>query len=253
MKEIIKHYRDTNLFQSQNDHDFFHRVFNNGNLDKYLDRLKAIDALDHDNVLDAGCGYGQWSFALSQLNKNICSFDIESHRIKIANEIKNKSQCNNISFTASDNPLHEYKCNYFDFIFSYGVIQCTDYIKTLEHYFKLLKPGGKLYFTGADLGWFLYYIIDTHNDTKDYSTRDWGIDTLDNTINYFSDNLFNEGSNVITPYKTIDETLNRIGFSNILKGPDGSIKINKDINIESFFPFQKYGKTAIYEVLCSKP
>ena len=38
---------------------------------------------------DHGCGFGQWSFALSELNKNILSYDIDESRIKTANRIKN--------------------------------------------------------------------------------------------------------------------------------------------------------------------
>ena len=46
-----------------NDKLFIQRVFSKG-LDSYINRLEAIGFTKKSKVLDAGCGYGQWSIAL---------------------------------------------------------------------------------------------------------------------------------------------------------------------------------------------
>ena len=253
MKKILKEFNDKTLFETQNDFDFFHRVFNDGDLSKYQNRLKAIGAYDLENVLDSGCGFGQWSFALSSMNKKITSYDVAEDRIKIANDIKYKLKNNNINFINTKNPNSIFKDNQFDFIFSYGVVQCTPYKEKLSQYYRMLKPGGKLYFSAADIGWFIYYAIDGHNDTEGYSTREWGIDTLVNSLNYHESGEFKEGSNTIIPYKSITTVLEKIGFNSIKLGEDGSINLDNSVTTERFFPFKKYNEIAIYEVLCSKP
>ena len=53
-----------------NDSLFVERIFHGG-IEKYLRRLNAIELKNFDNVLDAGCGFGQWSIALSQTNGTV--------------------------------------------------------------------------------------------------------------------------------------------------------------------------------------
>ena len=58
------------IFLNDNDFSFFKRVWSQ-DLNIYKDRLSAIDFNQKNNVLDAGCGFGQWSLQLSILNNNI--------------------------------------------------------------------------------------------------------------------------------------------------------------------------------------
>ena len=251
LKKIISKLNSIKEFKTQNDFEFFERVYNNGDLRKYINRLNAIGFSDLENVLDHGCGFGQWSFSLSELNKNITGYDIGKDRINIANKIKNKIDNENIFFTSKidyDNPKLLGK---YDAIFSYGVLQCLDYKEMLKSYYNLLKPKGRLYFTAADIGWFLYYIIDGHNDTKNYSTREWGIKALVNSLNYFQKGYYLEGENICIPYNNIKLDLEQVGFKIIEMGPDGSINFTKT-KCEQFFPFEKYDNVAVYEVLCEK-
>ena len=51
-----------------NDAAFLSRVYQTG-LTKYQERLRAISFYGLRHVLDAGCGFGQWTLSLSGLNE----------------------------------------------------------------------------------------------------------------------------------------------------------------------------------------
>ena len=74
-KTVSKH------FSSDSEKSFFQRIYSDGII-KYKRRLQAIGFSGEEMVLDAGCGYGQWSLALSELNKNVESLDFSKKRIK---------------------------------------------------------------------------------------------------------------------------------------------------------------------------
>ena len=61
-------------FNSVSDFDFFNRVYGSDNSD-YLVRIKMIGFEKMNKVLDYGCGYGQWSIALSSNNNQVFSVD----------------------------------------------------------------------------------------------------------------------------------------------------------------------------------
>ena len=238
-------------FEAEKDFQFFGRNYGDGDLSKYILRLKNIGFSGFEHVFDHGCGYGQWSFALAELNNNVFSYDIDESRILMAKKIKKIEKKLNINFSNKINYDDPKLLNKFDGIFSYGVLQCLDYKKMLNNYYRFLKPGGKLYFTGADLGWFIYCIIDTHNDTIDHSTREWGINAIKNSLQYESDGTFDSKHNVIMPYKKIQLILKSSGFKIIKIGQDGSTNFHSTKS-ECFFAFKKYGNIAFYEVLCEK-
>ncbi len=78
----------------QNDQRFLQRIYSEG-IDKYKDRLRAISFVGHERVLDAGCGYGQWSLALAELNQTVSACDMSSLRVDfLSNLVKNLSVSN---------------------------------------------------------------------------------------------------------------------------------------------------------------
>lgn len=252
LKESIKLFNDIKYFETHNDLEFFKRIYNKGDLKKYVDRLQAVGFCNKKLILDHGCGYGQWSFALSEINEYVESYDISENRISIANRLKELISNKSVEFKSTIDYNDSRNFEKYDGIFSYGVLQCVDYREMLKNYYKFLKPGGRLYFTAADLGWFLYYIIDGHNDTIDFSTRDWGIRAIENTISYNSSGNFIEGENICIPYSSIVSELELLGFKLINIGPDGSTCLDEKLTTERFFPFEKYNYKAVYEVLCEK-
>ena len=69
-----------------NDQLFIRRIYDEG-IDKYIERLQAIGFTEHSHVLDAGCGYGQWSLAMAEMNKEVSACDISQLRIDFLGDL----------------------------------------------------------------------------------------------------------------------------------------------------------------------
>ena len=125
----------------------------------FKSRLKSIKFVNKKKVLDAGCGFGQWSFALDQNNYRVIGIDYNKIRIKIANKIKKKNYLKNLSFVQGSLEHLPFKNETFDAIFSYSVIYHTNYKRSILEMKRVLKNNGKLYINFNCLGWFFYMIV----------------------------------------------------------------------------------------------
>ena len=128
-------------------------------LDYYNYRLKVINFIGYNHVLDAGCGFGQYSFILSQHNKKVSAIDLNRNYIEIARSISKLFNSENISFNQGD--LHKINANSqkFDAIFCYGVLMYTKENEVLKEFSRILKPGGQLYICSDGPGLPFYKII----------------------------------------------------------------------------------------------
>ncbi|HEY0085340.1 MAG TPA: class I SAM-dependent methyltransferase, partial [Allosphingosinicella sp.] len=63
------------------DRDFFLRVWAT-DPEVYRARLDAIGFAGLGNVLDAGCGFGQWSLPLAAANRHVTAVDVSAIRIR---------------------------------------------------------------------------------------------------------------------------------------------------------------------------
>src|SRR6266487_4666338 len=68
-------------FLTDFDLDFYRRVWAT-DLDIYRRRLKMIQFVGLDKVLDAGCGNGQWTLCLCESNKYVFGIDVSDTRVK---------------------------------------------------------------------------------------------------------------------------------------------------------------------------
>jgi SAM-dependent methyltransferase len=120
----------------------------------YLKRLKLIGFQDMAEVLDCGCGIGQWTFALSLLNEHVCACDISSERLLLAYRLAEKNGAPNIEYRWADMSSLPYKDNRFDAIFCCGSLMFADVKKSMAEFARVLKPGGRCYVCVNDLGWY---------------------------------------------------------------------------------------------------
>ncbi|RAP34049.1 hypothetical protein DID75_00295 [Candidatus Marinamargulisbacteria bacterium SCGC AG-410-N11] len=237
----------------QRDKEFFHRVWNT-KLDVYINRLKAIGFFDKDYVLDAGCGFGQWSVCLSELNKKLVSIEIDSERTNVCKKLFDYLNLKNIDLMQSSIEKLKFKNNTFDVIFCYGVIFLCDYKSALKEFYRVLKPNGKLYFSGAGLGWYIDNLINDHHNTKDFNSFDMAVSCLKNTINFMNDLPFDNSNNkqTIVPSIIMKKLCSEIGFQNIMCDGEGFINLTNMKNVRSFFPKEHFGIESGYEILCEK-
>lgn len=248
MNKEIKAFIEKRL--TKNDRDFSKRVWGTKQ-SVYINRVKAINFIDKSHVLDAGCGFGHWTEALRKLNKKVTGIEYSDLRFDFCKKIKEFLTQENADYVKGNIESMPFEENTFDAIFSYSVIYCTDYRKSLKEFYRVLKPGGVLYFNTNGLGWYLYNLIEGHNNTENFDTRKMAIETFSNSLSYYSQGKHNQGKYIITPKQTIVNELVKLGFKNSVIGDEGTINTN-NVEIPSFFKGGYYDEEGVFEVLAKK-
>ena len=104
-----------------NDYNFVNRVFKNG-INTYISRIKQYEFCGKQKVLDAGCGFGQWSLSLAHLNKEVYSCDADQLRVNFSQSMFRELGVENIITKQSVIDCLPYPNDYFNVVFCYGVI-----------------------------------------------------------------------------------------------------------------------------------
>ncbi len=238
----------SNILDNYRDRDFFQRIFKT-DFSKYLYRMKLINFKNMHHVLDAGCGFGQWSIALSMFNERVSAIDFSKQRILAADTITRYFNQTNINYYVGSIEKLPFKDNQFDAIYSYSAIYLTDYQKTLYEFHRVLKKGGKLYISTNDFGWYLYNIIINHNPSSDYNPRKNAIMTLLNSVIFkFTKNKMLNCDLIMPKNKTI-KILQKIGFKNIVSSADGCLRYKSDMSTQQFYKAKYFIFNNVYEVL----
>ncbi|MCK4846046.1 MAG: class I SAM-dependent methyltransferase [Deltaproteobacteria bacterium] len=240
------------LLPTERDRDFFLRVYKTSE-DVYRRRLRGIGFLNMESVLDAGCGFGQWSIALASLNKEVHSVELDADRLRTAKCVAQETGAKNITFMQGNIEEIAAKDESFDAIFCYSVIYYTDFRKTLREFFRLLKPKGKLYFSTNGLGWYIHNIIDKPYPSADFDPRQIAIETIKNSFEFFRKGDKTEPGSIVMPRHIVIEALVEAGFNKIIADGEGKINsVKDDVPPISFFKESYYGEEGVYEILCEK-
>lgn len=97
-------------------------------------------------ILEAGCGFGQWVFWMAEQGFDVTGVDISEKAINIAKKYIKNNKIKNCKFLEKDIRKTSFKDGYFDYIFSFGVVEHfrnPDVI--LKEFKRILKPGGKIF------------------------------------------------------------------------------------------------------------
>ena len=239
---------------SANDAGFLQRVYSDG-LDKYKKRLARIDFVGRERILDAGCGFGQWTFAMAQTSKQVIGIDVDSERLSVSTQLASINDAKNVEFhraSLEDMPNFE---ETFDAVFCYSVVYLTDYHKVFRNFFRLLKKGGYLYICTNGPGWYLYNIIEGPNPSMDFRPRRYGIQTFWNTlIHKRSGFSLSTGARIMTPSGT-KRALDKSGFKVVAVGSEGTLGFGDGQICQ---PSPNYdatymGLVNVFEVIARKP
>lgn len=234
------------------DPEFFKRVWD-ADLNKYKTRLEILKMFGHKKILDAGFGMGQWLVKLAEMNENVYGIEYSKDRVQAVEKILHSKNITNTQIQQGSIEALPYSDNEFDAIFCYGVIFCTDYRKSLKEFTRVLKPGGKLYFTANDLGWFLFCLIEEHNKSENYNPRKMAIDTISGSVDYYCGLPFVPGNQLIIKKNVIKEELEELGFNNIIVKPEGHINFINANEQHSFYKHTNYlNEGFIFEVHATK-
>jgi len=128
----------------------------------------------------------------------------------------------------------------------------TDYRRVLAEFYRVLKPGGKVYLSNTGLGWYLYNLISPYNPAEDYDPRQMAMEAFDNTLTFFTDGIRNPAKQMILPSSLIRKEMESMGFKDIQVGGEGTLRLDPALSIKSFFPGQQYGFESVYEVLATR-
>lgn len=134
--------------------DFCDRMYAPG-IQFYQDKLQGLGFSDYNRVLDAGCGYGQWTLALASLNKRAVGIDILADRIAHAHS-RYRDGASFLVGSIEDIPFSD---GFFDAVFCFSAIYFTDVSKTLAEFHRVLQAGGKLCLNSNGVGYYIYELL----------------------------------------------------------------------------------------------
>ena len=126
----------------------------------YGERIAQLGFVGHKRVLDVGCGFGQWTFALGTVNTEVIGFDASATRVAVAKQLA-ESEGTNLGVRVLQGRVEdaEFGDEGFDAIFCYGVFMFLDPSIALDRFKRWLRPGGTLYICTNSHGWWLYLLV----------------------------------------------------------------------------------------------
>lgn len=231
---------------SENDRLFLQRIFEKG-LDPYIKRLKQYGFYDKQKVLDAGCGFGQWSLALAKLNEEVYSCDADTKRISFLEKMVNENKIDNVQLTQGFIDNLAYHDAYFDAVFCYGVLFLTSWKKSLSELVRVLKPGGKLYINANGLGWYKKLWYSDHNKADDYLPQKVAAEAWLNTYKYKNSEPVDFPTQIIIEPSELLAECNNSGLTDLQW--DGEGLLGNPNNKETFFQKEYFSDIGVYEII----
>lgn len=215
----------------------------------YEKRLQQLGLENQSNVLDVGCGMGQWSIALADLNNNVIGTDINPTRLLVAKDIGKLLEISNADFMFSSAEKLALESDFCDAVFCYGVFMFTHMPSALMEFYRVLRPGGKLYVNVNSLGWYLHLLID-----RGLRKRNFNMITA--SFKMLAKTAVGKHSNVIVSPEKLKLLIKHAGFGDIKVAPEGKLIVSGGSPSDCLptkYPVEFYGHPAITEALAIKP
>lgn len=238
----------------KSDHEFLQRVFGEG-IEKYIDRIKQYGFTNKNRILDAGCGYGQWSLAMRTLNKHVSSVDAAADRVLFLNDLIEKNEISNLDVSQASLSALPYEDNTFDAVFCYGVIFLTPWRESLKELTRVLRPGGSLYVNANGIGWYKHLWYNEPNACKKHQPRQIASKVLDQTYLYNNKSYIPPNSSInlmIEPHQ-LTEALTQAGYDPIRQASEGQLSSDGSVvSTPGFFQGEYLGDLGVYEIIARK-
>ncbi len=231
---------------SKNNLDFLKRIYQNG-IYSYIERIRQYGLVSHDKVLDAGCGFGQWSLSLAQLNKKVYACDADENRVQFLKSVALENAIDNLHIQQGFIDNLPYENEFFDAVFCYGVIFLTPWKTSLSELIRVLRPGGKLYVNANGLGWYKHLWYTAHNKTEGYDPQLIAASAWKNTYSYSKNGEAPFPCDIIIEPDQLKYEAEKFGLTNIKC--DGEGLLGNAENKNTFFQKEYYGDIGVYEVI----
>ena len=102
--------------------------------------LDSLDIQGHETVLEIGTGSGYFTSVLAKLSQSVVTIELDEQLSELAQNKVKELNLNNVTFINDDALAYNFDNEQYDTI----VIGCSLPNKN-ENFFRLLKPGGKLF------------------------------------------------------------------------------------------------------------
>ncbi len=214
----------------------------------YRQRLEHLGFVNHDRILDAACGMGQWSIALSYLNKFVDGIDLSRERLTIAYEIARNLGRFNCSFQYGSIDCLPHGDESFDGILCYGAFMFTNMPKVLLEFHRVLKKGGRIYINANTFGWYAHLMID-----RGIKKRNMAMIRL--VLKYIGRTIVKETNQIIVTRQRLNRIIYEKGFDILAIGAEGQVSFLKDSLLQkppAAYPDKYYCLPSMIEVVAVK-
>ena len=167
--QIHPSYDDLRPLLTEHSPDGYYKYILQFTGDQFSQRVDMVGFTDADHVLDAGCGYGQWSVALANANRRVSACDRDAGMLKIAGVMARRGGvADRFDLRSHDlNAPLPYADASFDAVWCWGVIMFVDRDLTLREFNRVLRPGGRLLLGAVNsTGRWVYKLIAAANPLR---------------------------------------------------------------------------------------
>jgi len=123
--------------------------------------LDSLDIQGHETVLEIGTGSGYFTSVLTKLSQSVVTIELDEQLSELAQNKVKKLNLKNITFINDDALVYNFDNEQYDTI----VIGCSLPNKN-ENYFRLLKPGGKLFMVVGAINQMQATLVQRTNENK---------------------------------------------------------------------------------------
>ena len=227
---------------------FFRSVYAHG-LDRYRTRMAALGLEQGGMLLDAGCGFGQWSLAVAGGYRQIVGIDVSPARVAACRRLAHEAGVGNCVFERASLEAMPLAGGAFDAAISYSVLYATDYMRAIYELGRVIRPGGTLYLSTNGAGRYVADIVENRYANKDFNTRRAALFTLGRTaMEALGNSRRWSGTTVFMPVSRTLRLLRRAGFEIVEVGPEGSLGKGDT----PWLPGRYAGLVATYDVLARR-
>ena len=142
---------------------FYFNQFHKHGAGYFSDRIAGL-AVSGRRALDAGCGVGQWSFALREHFDEVYGVELAEAPLGHARRIARAMRVDYPEFTQGSIEQLPFPAGHFDFVFCYGVLFVTNVDRTLAEFARVLQPGRHAYVCLNGDGWYEYLCDERFKD-----------------------------------------------------------------------------------------
>ena len=235
-----------------NDAQFLRRVYATP-AEVYAARVSAIGFVGHPRVLDAGCGFGQWSLALARANGLADAADASPERLAVLDRLASAAGVRNVRTRPCRIEALPFPSESFNAVLCYGVIFLTDWKRALGELRRVLRPGGRLYVTGCGLGWYLHLWKNRPNRAADHDPRETAARSFLNTLEYQRAGTAPGSGHVIVGRQEMARELCGLEMEIVASGDEGTITVDASApKPQPFFRGEYEGHEGCYELLAER-